>query len=171
MELSDCFPEGTAACNDLFHFFASSSRIDRCTDCLARHRSLGGLRPLAFAEAHAGAATVLVDELDAGRSKARYKDAGGGEWRWLQTLLSPRASWFAESDAFAGPVLVDKFNPAGFKRGSDFSYRFSSPAQLAGGRLQPKRAMTNRLLGSRGVGFLGRPNVFEFGRKLTATSM
>jgi hypothetical protein len=33
---------------------------------MARHLSLGGLRPLAFAEAQSGAAAVLVDELDAG---------------------------------------------------------------------------------------------------------
>jgi hypothetical protein len=36
---------------------------------MARHLSLGGLRPLAFAEAQSGAAAVLVDELDAGQFK------------------------------------------------------------------------------------------------------
>jgi len=38
-------------------------------DCLAGHLSLGGLRPLAFAETNPRAAAVLVDEIDAGHLK------------------------------------------------------------------------------------------------------
>jgi hypothetical protein len=34
-------------------------------DCLGCHLSLGGLRPLTFAEADPGAAAVLVNEFDA----------------------------------------------------------------------------------------------------------
>ena len=34
------------------------------------------------------ATTVLVDELDAGRSQARCENAGGGEQGWPQALLS-----------------------------------------------------------------------------------
>jgi hypothetical protein len=37
------------------------------------------------------------------------------------TLLSSGASWFAESDAFADPVVFDEIDAAGLSCGSDFS--------------------------------------------------
>jgi hypothetical protein len=46
--------------------FCETKPIRDAADCLARRLSLCGLRPRAFAEAHSGAAAVLVDELDAG---------------------------------------------------------------------------------------------------------
>jgi hypothetical protein len=47
---------------------------------MARHLSLGGLRPLAFAEADPGAAAVLVDAPIAVRSAWRSRPGCG--WRW-----------------------------------------------------------------------------------------
>src|ERR1035437_5292 len=41
--------------------FCETKAISDAADCLARRLSLCGLRPRAFAEAHSGATTVLVD--------------------------------------------------------------------------------------------------------------
>jgi hypothetical protein len=54
-------------------------------------------------------------------------------------LLSSCAMRLPKSDAFAGPVLVDEFNPAGFKRSRIF--RIVSPRTLNWPSVDSSRAI------------------------------